>query len=80
MLTIGMLWLDATRDRPLHVKIKRAAKHYEEKFGRVPNVCYVHSNALPGEFSLDVPIQVLGAQEILPHHFWLGVSCDGERS
>ena len=70
----GMLWFDDTPDRPLAAKIERAAKYYREKYGGPPNTCFVHPSCLPSNGVPDKPIKLLGARDILPHHFWIGVS------
>lgn len=80
-MKVGMLWFDDTRDRPLDDKIERAATYYREKYGGIPNVCYVHPSCLTHTGSPDQPIKVLSARDVLPHHFWIGVAeVAGERS
>jgi hypothetical protein len=69
----GMLWFDDTAKRSFDIKVERATKHYREKYGRSPNVCYVHPSCLPSSASSNV-IKVLAAKDILPHHFWLGMA------
>lgn len=70
-LRVGMLWFDDSADRPLEAKIERAAKRYREKYGRAPNVCYVHVSVLQGEASTD-GIKVIGRTDILPYHLLIG--------
>ena len=72
-MKMGMLWFDDTQDQTLSAKIERAATYYREKYGDSPNVCYVHPSFLARENSSKQVIKVLGARDILPHHFWLGV-------
>jgi hypothetical protein len=94
MLQIGMLWFDDSPQRSLVAKITLAAQHYHEKYGDVPNVCYVHPSCLGNiavegqntehepscmHYKGDHPIQVLAARDILPNHLWLGVSERGEK-
>ena len=74
LMDIGMLWFDAAPDRPLGAKVERAAKYYREKYGRRPNICYVHHDCLSPTVILEQPIKVLGIHDILPYHFWLGVA------
>lgn len=86
-MEIGLLWYDGDPKRPLEDKIGLAATRYREKYGRWPNTCYVHAQAVgdQGEDGLDVAfrsagpsdlIHVLSAPNILLHHFWLGESSD----
>ncbi|MBC7254724.1 MAG: hypothetical protein H5T70_10270 [Chloroflexi bacterium] len=71
ILRVGMLWFDDSADRPLEAKIERAARRYREKYGRAPNVCYVHISAFKPEASTEA-LKVIGRADILPHHLWLG--------
>lgn len=70
-LRVGMLWFDDNAERSLEAKIERAARRYREKYGREPNICYVHVSALTAGGSAD-GIKVIGRTDILPHHFFIG--------
>ena len=72
-MKIGMLWLDADKKRTLDEKVKRAAEYYEEKYGRIPELCLVNAKSLPQEKKIG-RIVVQPANSIIPHHFWLGMS------
>ncbi len=72
-MKIGMLWLDADKKRTLDEKVKRAAEYYEEKYGRIPELCLVNAKSLPQEKKIGC-IVVQPANSIIPHHFWLGMS------
>jgi hypothetical protein len=66
-----MLWFDDSTDRPLVVKIQRAAEYYRTKYGQAPNTCYVPVSAAvvaPG------PIAVVPARDVLAHHLWIGIA------
>lgn len=45
----GLLWFDDDPRRSVGEKAAAAARRYVEKFGRLPNVCYVHPSMLGGE-------------------------------
>ena len=75
-MRVGMLWFDDTRDAPLENIVERAIEHYTDKYGKPPNVCFVHPSALPDEPPVGEPIKILSAPDILRHHFWLGVAQD----
>lgn len=69
----GLLWLDADMKRDIADKVARAAERYHFKFGQQPNLCYVHSSALDtGVVELN-GVRVVPANNILKHHFWIGV-------
>jgi hypothetical protein len=42
----GLLWYDDDPQRPLEAKINLAAEHYRDKYGRLPDTCYVHPQAV----------------------------------
>jgi len=71
----GLLWFDNDPRRPLEEKVKRAAQRYKEKFGRMPNVCYINPTLLAQNEGLtSLPIQkatvkLVASPTILPNHF-----------
>ncbi len=82
---IGLLWYDGDPRSTLEDKIERAAERYREKYGRWPDTCMVHPQAVDGRRDGDLQvgrqvrgskgkIRVVPALNILQHHFWLGVS------
>lgn len=72
MLRSGMLWYDDTSGRSLAKKIERATQYYEQKYGQVPNICYVPTEELSQNLSLDNGLTVRPAEDLLPKHLWLG--------
>lgn len=76
----GMLWYDNSRERTLAEKVEKGAGHYEAKYGRRPNLCYVHPSMLftSGGFPNTPDIEVKGTNMVLPHHFWFGLSKEPE--
>jgi|PlaIllAssembly_1097288.scaffolds.fasta_scaffold2476880_2 hypothetical protein len=44
----GLLWYDDDPQRPLEAKISLAAERYRDKYGRLPDTCYVHPQAVAG--------------------------------
>jgi hypothetical protein len=78
-MEVGLLWFDDDKNRTIEEKVRLAARRYREKFGMVPDTCYVNQASFKGKSSLklkgeDVVIKVIAAPNILPHHFWIGVS------
>lgn len=79
-MNIGMLWFDNDPKAEISTKIERAARYYREKYGRQPNICFVHPSMLqegyltrPGEKERN-PIEVRASKSVLPNHFWIGVN------
>ena len=83
MMKTGLLWYDSDPKRALEDKVGQAAQRHREKYGRWPNTCYVHPQAISAQaeeesISFDLAgakrVRVLTAPNILLHHYWLGVS------
>jgi len=71
-----MLWLDSEPAGGLELKISRAVKYYQQRFGRLPNLCFVHPSLLE-QANDDPPIDILGidvlpSQRLEPEQLWLG--------
>ncbi len=71
-MKIGLLWFDDDPGRDLAQKVGGAAQRYHQKFGRQPNVCYVHPSALEGESRQLGNLTVAARSSVLRHHFWVG--------
>ena len=76
----GLLWFDNNPARELSAKLEEAARRYRDKFGIIPDTCYVNQAAVSGSIVTiqlaglsGKPLRVLPAGNILPHHFWIGV-------
>ncbi|MBM3188932.1 MAG: hypothetical protein FJZ90_09445, partial [Chloroflexi bacterium] len=68
----GMLWFDDSPKRSLSDKVAQAVAHYRSKYGGAPNTCYVHAGSLAGGEAVRSDLRIIGAADVLPHHFWLG--------
>lgn len=69
----GLLWFDDDPARSLTDKVGRATKRYRQKYGRAPDVCYVHPKMMGGAEAQLGDVRVLPACTVQPNHFWLGV-------
>jgi len=69
----GMLWFDNDAKSDLQSKVKKAADYYRNKYGRAPNLCYVHPSMIQEEQIKTGDISVCPNQTIIPNHFWIGV-------
>ena len=70
-MNIGMLWLDADAKRPFPEKVQRAVDYYQQKYGRLPDICHVNPEMLGKSMKVG-EIKVEPLKSVLPHHFWLG--------
>jgi hypothetical protein len=66
-MKIGMLWYDKL---PLPDKVRAAARHYAQKYGHAPNLCFVR--CANGQVSVD-GIEIREMASVLPGHIWIGV-------
>ncbi|MGB9879445.1 MAG: hypothetical protein ACPLRM_01665 [Anaerolineae bacterium] len=73
-MEIGLLWFDDNPKIPLATKIENAARRYRERFGKSPNVCYVHPKTLAGAQNLPAYVRVIESISIQPNCFWIGVN------
>lgn len=71
-MNVGMLWLDADQVRSFDEKVTRAAEYYREKYGCVPEICYVNTTMLTEEMSVG-RIEVKPIKSVQRHHFWIGM-------
>lgn len=73
----GLLWFDNDPHRPLEEKVERAVHRYREKFGRMPNVCYINPTLLAQNkkghiLSIQkVTLKLVPSPTVLPNHFLL---------
>ncbi len=73
-MNIGMLWFDNDPQTDVSSKIKRAASYYSEKYGKAPNICFVHPSMVAEEKGRAGRIEIKTNGAVLPHHFWIGVN------
>lgn len=69
----GMLWYDDDPKSDLGDKIVRAASYYQRKYGRVPDLCFVHPSMLGEAPPKPNGIEVRTNRQILPNHLWIGI-------
>lgn len=72
-MQLGMMWLDADKKRSLEEKVERAAEYYKDKYGRLPELCLVHTNMLSAEKKIG-RIKIQPTNAIVRNHFWLGAA------
>ena len=76
-MNIGMLWFDNDAKVDLTAKLKRASEYYQQKYGRAPNLCFVHPSMLGVNPPPNNGIELRTTRSVLPNHFWLGISANG---
>ena len=86
-MEIGMLWFDNDQKASIPIKVERAVQYYQKKYGKNPNLCFVHPKTVMGDKarkkgskkitdqdSLKIgQVLVLKNEKILPDHFWIGI-------
>jgi hypothetical protein len=80
-MNIGMLWFDNDPKTEINSKIERAASYYRDKYGKSPNLCFVHPTMVgvetpdePATTTQSGDISVRTSLSVLPNHFWIGVN------
>ena len=79
-MNVGMLWFDNDNKSDLVTKINRAASYYHTKYGKAPNLCFVHPSMLGSNTWQGAGIEVRATRSVLPNHFWLGVNNNGNQA
>ena len=81
-MNVGMLWFDNDVKSDLVSRIERAAIYYKEKYGKAPNICFVHpsmTNRIKAVGEDNPPIkageiEIRTTRSVLPNHIWIGVN------
>jgi hypothetical protein len=72
-MNTGMLWFDNDPKTALTAKIEKAVDYYRHKYGRDPNLCLIHPNALEKEQPKTGKVMVRPYRPVLPGHLWIGI-------
>jgi len=67
---------------PGGAKVERAVLYYRDKYGKAPNLCFVHPTMIPNNDNKSTNKSPLNSQGVeirtsdtmLPHHFWIGIN------
>ncbi len=70
MMQIGLLWNDT---KPIAQAVPLAAARYAQRFGVMPNTCYVNPSALPDGAIVVGEVRVMPSPRILEKHYWIGM-------
>lgn len=80
-MDIGMLWFDNDPKVDLAEKIAKAAAYYRQKYGKTPDLCFLHPTMLPKNgseaTSLHSPLpnfEIRPSKSVMPNYFWIGVN------
>ncbi len=88
-MNIGMLWFDNDSQTDLAAKVERAAVYYQKKYGKRPNLCFVHPSMAPPEpvngssesketsTARAGSVEVRTTRAVLPNHLWIGIHANG---
>lgn len=73
MMQTGLLIFDNSKKRSLSDKVWHARNAYKQKFGKVPNTCYVNKDDIDGIKECD-GINLISSSSTLKNHFWIGIA------
>src|SRR5690348_329461 len=71
MLKIGLLWFDDDPKRPVVAKLDEAVERYEERFGSLPTMVYLHPAQAEGVTYRRLCVR--GDASLRRNHFLIGV-------
>jgi hypothetical protein len=73
-MKVGMLWFDGEEHTEMPVRVQAAASYYRSKYGRVPNVCFVHPSMLSERSAATVDgVDIRPSPAVLRGHIWMGI-------
>ena len=73
-MDIGMLWFDNDKNTDTAAKIQRASAYYKDKYGKAPNLCFVHPATMPEVLNDTGGVEVRTSNTMLPNHYWIGIN------
>ena len=79
-MNTGMLWFDNNPKTDLSAKIIQAATYYQEKYGKKPNLCFVHPSLADKNAQNPLGILVKPNRLVLPNHLWIGMNESNQES
>jgi hypothetical protein len=68
----GLLWFDNDPDVDLKTKISKAVLYYQDKYGLMPDLCFVHPSVLLRQSQMNLGIEIRTNRQLKPEHLWLG--------
>jgi hypothetical protein len=73
----GLLWFDDDPDVDLIKKIAKAAYFYQDRYGLMPDLCFVSPSVLPRKLHMTMGIEIRPNRQLQPEHLWLGQTRSG---
>jgi hypothetical protein len=72
-MNTGMLWFDNDPKTDLKSKIAQAVTYYQQKYGKHPDLCFVHPSVYSESTARTNGVEVRPNRLIRPHHLWVGI-------
>jgi hypothetical protein len=72
----GLLWYDNQKNVDLKERISSAVKYFENKYGYLPEICYINPITMGKEIEQNESIKVIPNDRVILNHFWLEFSTD----
>ena len=72
-MKVGMLLFDNNPRLDLAAKIAEASSYYLRKYGRQPDLVYVHPSMIQNVTSRMGGMEVRSTRMIQPNHLWIGI-------
>ena len=70
----GLMWFDNDPKTNIASKIEQAIAVYKKKFGITPDLCLINPKMFGESLTSVNGVTVKQYQQILPWHFWLGMT------
>lgn len=72
-MEVGLLWFDDNPKISVAAKVEKAARRYQERFGKAPDTCFVHPHTLASATTLPKDVKLIESGRIRPNSFWIGL-------
>ncbi len=67
----GMLWYDSQTARDVNNSLNLAVSYFKEKYGYLPECCFVHPDMLKENPKSVGTVKVLPDEKVLRNHIWV---------
>ena len=78
-MDIGELFWIKEPGANLEQRVLWAADNYQRKYGKAPNLCFVHPSLLNGKANRLGGVRLEAKKSILPNYLWIGVAAESAR-
>ena len=72
-MSTGMIWFDNDPHKNINEKVQYAIHYYQQKFGSVPTLCFLHPKFKDKQLEFFSEIEFKYNRGLSPDHIWVGM-------